>query len=299
MKNLLFTGGTGFLGRNTIETFKEKYDVTTCGISKDDMIKANLAMEIPFLDKKYDVVFHACGKAHVVPRTREEEQAFFDVNFTGTVNLCKALEKAGVPESLIFVSTVAVYGCGTGEDIDETHPLNGSSPYALSKIQAEKYLTEWCNTYHVRLGIIRPSLIAGPNPPGNLGAMISGIKSGKYLSISGGNARKSVLMVQDLPILVELLSKHGGIYNVCGDEQPTFHELESIISEQLGGRRIINVPYWLANICAKVGNLLGAKAPINSKKLSKITTSLTFSNRKAKSELGWDPTDVLRNFKIE
>jgi len=79
------------------------------------------------------------------------------------------LEKVGVPESFIFVSTVAVYGCETGEDIDENHPLKGNTPYALSKIQAEKFLTEWCHTNNVKLGIIRPSLIAGPNPPGNLG----------------------------------------------------------------------------------------------------------------------------------
>jgi len=51
MKSLLFTGGTGFLGCNTINIFKEKYNVTTCGISKDDMIKVNLAMEIPFFRK--------------------------------------------------------------------------------------------------------------------------------------------------------------------------------------------------------------------------------------------------------
>lgn len=57
------------------------------------------------------------------------------------------------------------------------------------------------------LGIIRPSLIAGPNPPGNLGAMINGIRSGKYMSIAGGKARKSVLLVQDIATLVPLLTE--------------------------------------------------------------------------------------------
>ena len=47
-----------------------------------------------------------------------------------------------------------------------------------------------------------------------------------------------------------------------------------------------------------VGNLLGSKAPINSYKLEKMTKSLTFSNEKARRELGWEPLDVLENYVI-
>lgn len=295
---LLFTGGTGFLGKNIYPLLAEKYDVTLCGITDKDDIKVNIAKDIPVLNEKYDIVLHAAGKAHVVPRTEAEKQAFFDVNLQGTKNLCKALENSGLPKALIFISTVAVYGCDEGENITEDHPLNGKSPYALSKIQAEEFLTNWCKEHNVVLGIIRPSLIAGPNPPGNLGAMISGIKSGKYLSIGGGKARKSVLMVQDIATLVNLLAQKGGVYNVCDDSQPTFRDLEKIISKQLGGKRVINIPYWTANVLAKIGNILGPKAPINSNKLDKITKTLTFSNEKAKRDLGWHPTDVLSGFKI-
>ena len=49
---------------------------------------------------------------------------------------------------------------------------------------------------------------------------------------------------------------------------------------------------------AKVGDLLGSKAPINSYKLEKMTKSLTFSNEKARRDLGWEPLDVLTNYKI-
>lgn len=295
---LLFTGGTGFLGKNIYPLLAKEYDVTLCGITDKDDIKVNIAKEVPVLNDKYDIILHAAGKAHIVPRTEAEKQAFFDVNLQGTKNLCRSLEKSGLPKALIFISTVAVYGCDEGENITEDHPLNGKTPYALSKIQAEEFLTNWCKEHNVVLGIIRPSLIAGPNPPGNLGAMISGIKSGKYLSIGGGKARKSVLMVQDIVTLVNLLAQKGGVYNVCDDSQPTFRDLEKIISKQLGGKRVINIPYWAANILAKVGNILGPKAPINSNKLDKITKTLTFSNEKAKKELGWNPTDVLSSFKI-
>ena len=146
MEKLLFTGGTGFLGKNVRPILDKMYEVTTCGITSDDMVKANLAKEIPLLVQHYDVVLHACGKAHVVPKTEAEKQAFFDVNSTGTVHLCSALEKVGVPKALVFISTVAVYGCEFGELITEEHPLNGDTPYAKSKIMAEEYLTEWCRS---------------------------------------------------------------------------------------------------------------------------------------------------------
>lgn len=299
MNSLLFTGASGFLGNSILPKVEREYEVMTLGHLSVEDLTVNLAKEIPNLPKRFDIVFHAAGKAHVIPRTPEEIQSFYDINLQGTKNLCAALEKSGLPKSFIFVSTVAVYGCEEGENIDENHPLNGTTPYALSKIQAEQFLKEWCKKNNVTLGIIRPSLIAGPNPPGNLGAMISGIKSGKYLSIGGGKARKSILMVNDIPILIDLLSQKGGTYNVCDDSHPSFRELEKSISNQLGGKKVVNIPYWFAKLCAKVGDLLGNKAPINSSKLSKITKSLTFSNKKAKEELDWQPTDVIETFKIQ
>lgn len=295
---LLFTGASGFLGSNLYSLLKDKYQIRTVGLTPQDDYVVNLVSSIPELDNKYDIVLHAAGKAHSIPKTEEEKQLFFDVNLQGTKNLCTALENSGVPKVFIFISTVAVYGCDFGENITEEHPLNGDSPYALSKIKAEKYLQGWCAMHNVKLSILRPSLIAGPNPPGNLGAMIKGIRTGKYLSIAGGGARKSVLMVQDIANLIPLLIEKGGIFNVCDTYQPTFRELETIISKQLNRKLPISIPLWMANLLAKVGDLLGEKAPINTMKLRKITDSLTFSNEKAIRELGWKPLNVLDNFKI-
>lgn len=298
MQTLLFTGGTGFLGKNVMPLLQKQYEVITCGITPDDMIKANLAKDAPELDKQYDVVLHACGKAHVVPKTDAEKQAFFDVNYQGTVNLCKALEKVGVPKAMVFISTVAVYGCEFGEMITEEHPLDGDSPYAKSKIMAEEYLTMWCSEHGVTLGILRPSLLAGMNAPGNLGAMVNGVRKGFYMNIAGGKVTKSVLMAEDIARLLPLVAEKGGIYNVCDTRQPSFGELSASVSRQLGKRKPISIPYWMARCMAKVGDMLGSKAPINSYKLEKMTKSLTFSNEKARRELGWEPLDVLENYKI-
>lgn len=296
--HILFTGASGFLGHNILPILKQNYEVTTLGLTHQDDIIFNLANSVPELTEVYDIVLHAAGKAHVVPRTETEKQAFYQVNYNGTVNLCKSLEKAGMPKALIFISTVAVYGCEAGENITEDHPLNGTSPYADSKIKAEMYLEKWCKEHNVILGIIRPSLIAGPNPPGNLGAMINGIKTGKYFSIAGSKAKKSVLMVQDIARLVPLLAEKGGIYNVCDSYNPSFRELEKTICMQIGKKLPMSIPYWIAKCMAIVGDCLGSKAPINSQKLDKITKTLTFSNKKAIEVLNWEPLNVLDNFKI-
>lgn len=299
MEKLLFTGGTGFLGRNIKPILDEMYEVTTIGIMDADMIKANFVSDVPILSERYDIVLHAAGKAHVYPKTEAERKAFYDVNLTGTIHLCEALEKVGVPKALIFISTLSVYG---GEvvgnmDTEDSKPLIGDTPYADSKIKAEEYLTNWCKKNNVILGILRPSLLAGKGAPGNLGAMIHGIKTGAYLSIAGGKAKKSVLMVDDIAHLVPLVAEKGGVYNVCDDHNPSFGELEATIAKQLDKRKPISIPYWFAKCLALVGDVFSF-FPINSSRLEKIVTSDTWSNEKAKRELGWQPMDVLENYKI-
>jgi nucleoside-diphosphate-sugar epimerase len=297
--NLLFTGASGFLGKNILCLLNKRFDISTLGLTDSDDYKINLSENSPVLNERFDIVLHAAGKVHSVSKNAEEEKSFFDVNVQGTKNLCSSLEKAGIPSSFIFISTVAVYGLDFGELIREDQPLNGDTPYAKSKLQAEEYLTIWCSKYDVKLSILRPSLIAGPNPPGNLGAMINGIKTGKYLSISGGKARKSILMVQDIADLVPLVAEKGGTYNVCDSEHPTFRDLEKLIAEQLGKSNPISIPFRIARLMARGGDVFGNHAPFNSLKLDKMTKSLTFSNEKARSELGWKPLNVLENFKIQ
>jgi nucleoside-diphosphate-sugar epimerase len=297
--NLLFTGASGFLGNNLKPILSQTYSIKTLGLTDEDDIKIDLAKGVPEIKDSFDIVLHAAGKAHTVPRTEAEKKVFFDVNYQGTVNLCKALDQSHLPKTIIFISTVAVYDLEYGENVTEDYPLKGNNPYSLSKIQAEQFLSDWCNEHDVILGILRPSLLAGKNPPGNLGDMIKGIATNRYLSIAGGKAKKSVLMVEDIARILPALIERGGIYNVCDDEHPSFRELEILIAEQLGKKSPPSIPYWMAKSMALAGDLLGKKAPINSLKLKKITESLTFSNEKAKRELNWQPLNVLENFRIK
>ena len=150
----------------------------------------------------------------------------------------------------------------------------------------------------VILGILRPSLLAGKNAPGNLGAMVNGIRKGLYMNIAGGKVVKSILMAEDIANILPLVAEKGGVYNVCDTYQPSFGQISESVARQLGKHKPINIPYWMAWCMAKVGDCLGTKAPINSYKLTKMTESLTFSNEKARRELDWEPMDVLKNYRI-
>ena len=141
-------------------------------------------------------------------------------------------------------------------------------------------------------------VLEGKNAPGNLGAMVNGIQKGFYMNIAGGKVVKSILMAEDIARLLPLVVEHGGTFNVCDTKQPSFGLISESIAQQLGKSKPISVPYWIAWCMAKVGDLLGSKAPINSYKLEKMTKSLTFSNEKARKELDWEPLDVISNYRI-
>jgi nucleoside-diphosphate-sugar epimerase len=296
MRSLLFTGANGFLGRNVLATLAKSYAVSTLDRTSADIV-LDLSQNIPKLIQKFDIILHAAGKAHSIPKSDKDIQEFYEVNYQGTKKLCIGLENARVPQIFIFISTVAVYGCEYGELITEDYPLNTETPYGKSKKQAEEYLLEWCDRKNVQLTILRPSLLAGKTPPGNLGSMIEGIAKGRYVSIAGGKVQKSIAMVDDIARLIPCCEKSSGIFNFCDSYNPTFRELEQVIAKQLKKPLPVNIPMWSAKCFAQIGDFLHLNL-INTEKLKKITQSLTFSNEKIKKELNFIPSDVLTNFSI-
>lgn len=294
MSRILFTGGNGFLGKQINPILIEKGDeILVLGQSQDADIQIDISKNFS-LPKTIDLIIHAAGKAHVVPRNLSEENEFFEINFEGTKNLCTALDQLDEkPKAFIFISTVAVYGIELGLQIKESHPKNGLTPYAKSKIMAEDWLINWAKKRNITLGILRLPLVAGKNPPGNLGMMIKGIDSGKYLSIGKANVNKSIVWAEDIANVIPRLAEIGGVYNLTDGYHPSFGELEVVISKSLGKKLPKKIPLWVANALAKVGDVIGNKAPINSNKLSKIISPLTFNDSAARLTLGWKSSNVL------
>lgn len=296
---ILLTGANGFLGRYIKEYLRQCNLLKTLGKSSKNDYTCDLANEVPILDNDLSIVIHTAGKAHLIPKSSEETEEFYKVNVQGTANLLKALESPHPPKSFIFISTVAVYGLNNGNHINEDAPVLAKDPYGHSKIQAENLVQEWCKKHGVIFTILRLPLIAGSNPPGNLGVMIKGIQKGYYFNIDRGQARKSMVLAEDVAKSILKVSKIGGIFNLTDGSHPSFNELSRIISIQIGAKFVPNLPLLFAKILAKIGDFIGDKFPLNSNKLSKMRATLTFDDSKARKAFGWNPIPVIEGFKIE
>ncbi len=290
--DILLTGGNGFLGKIIFRFLEYDYEIKTLSRTYGDY-KASLEKEIPIFKEKFDLVVHTAGKAHSVPKTEEEKKQFQDVNVTGTLNLLRGLEKKGIPKQFVFISSVSVYGQEFGREIDEEFPLVAKDSYGTSKIQAEDLVSEWCRSNIVVCTILRLPLLVGKKPPGNLGAMLKAIDKGYYFNIDGGKARKSMVLAEDVAAFIPKVAHVGGTYNLTDGVHPNFKEMSIAISKQKKKKTPLNITLFIAKIMGYVGDLLGDKAPINSPKIKKITSDLTFDDSKARELLDWKPQSVL------
>jgi len=293
---ILQTGGNGFLGRSIFKELTKNNIVKNLSRTSED-IKVSLENEIPHFNQKFDLVIHVAGKAHSVPKTEIEKKQFYDVNVTGTENLLKGLVKSSLPKYFVFISSVSVYGQEIGNNINENHPLLAQDPYGLSKIEAENLILNWCQENKIICTILRLPLLVGKNPPGNLGAMINAINKGYYFNIGKGKARKSMVLSKDVASVIPTVFSIGGIYNLTDGFHPSFYELSLAISKDK--RKFFNLPLFMAKIMGNIGDLMGNNAPLNSLKVSKITSDLTFDDSKARRFLNWKPELVLDYLKRE
>lgn len=290
--NLLLTGANGFLGKTIAKELYGKYILFNLSRTYGDY-KISLDKEIPFFKQKFDLVVHTAGKAHSIPKTEEEKKQFQDANVTGTLNLLRGLENAGIPKQFVFISSVSVYGLEEGMNVNEEYPLSANDPYGTSKIRAESLVTTWCSSNNVVCTILRLPLLVGKNPPGNLGAMLKAIDKGYYFNIDGGKARKSMVLAEDVASFISRVATMGGIYNLTDGYHPSFNELSLVISENKSKKKPMNMSITMAKLICKLGDLLGGILPINSLKLKKITTDLTFDDTKARIDLNWNPQSVI------
>ncbi|MEM7478869.1 MAG: NAD-dependent epimerase/dehydratase family protein [Planctomycetota bacterium] len=293
--NILVTGSAGFLG-GTIVRQAEALGNKTSGLNRSSgEYQVDLSSKVPELEHHFDLVVHCAGKAHSVPRTPEEKQLFYDVNVAGTKNLLAGLRKP--PSRFVFISSVAVYGVESGLQIAENHELAGVSPYAKSKIAAESIVHDWGKSNSVPVSILRLPLIVGPDAPGNLGNMIHAIRRGRYVSINGGTARKSMVLADDVAKCIFSPALGPGTYNLTDGQHPSFRELEDLICGQLGRKRPINIPHFVASMLGLVGDVI-PKFPISSATIQKMTADLTFDDSRARDEIGWNPDRVVEHFRI-
>ena len=293
---ILLTGHTGFLGRHLAEALKGTgKEVVGLGRSLESDIRCDLSSSVPdfsvirqLSEKKsavdtaqsshsLDLVIHAAGLAHTVPKTEREKNAFFQVNVEGTRNLLDGLKASGtIPKQILFISTIALYGDPMDELVSlppypnrsEAEGL-GLSPYAWSKWEAEQLVQDWCEKQGCHGLIWRLPLIVGDNAPGNLGAMEKAIKRGYYFRIGDSYRRfRFFVDMSDLQKkVVGLTGQETGTYNVFSGKK-SYGEFEDELAEKYG-ISIKSIPVALVRLVAKIGDIVPG-FPLNTYRLKKL-----------------------------
>lgn len=289
-KRVLLTGSSGFLGKYIRDEYiSEELEILNRISSGDHIL--DLSKNVPKFSHRFDLVIHNAGLAHTAFGN------FFEVNVQGTRNLLKGLRKSP-PNYFVFISSVSVYGRNEGKFLTEECPILATDEYGMSKIQAEAEIIEWCQYHQVGCTILRLPLVVGTNPPGNLGVMINAIKKGFYVNIAGGQAKKSMVLAEDVAKFILSASKVGGIFNLTDGEHPSFKQLSSSIAKQVNRNWILNMPFKMALALAWIGDNLCNNFPLNTRKLIKITSDLTFDDSLAREKFGWNPRPIITNFKL-
>jgi nucleoside-diphosphate-sugar epimerase len=282
---VFITGSTGFLGKYVSRHFSNAgYGIISP--SRNDLM-------IELVDNRnIDILIHSAGKAHSASTNKEETKAFFDVNYELTKKITATINQNKIEvNTFVFISTVSVYGLEEGFEVNEDVPLNGNSAYAQSKKMAEEHLQKWAKESGVNLIILRLPLIFGENAPGNLGAMERAVKGRYYFQIGRGEAKRSMVHAKQLAEFLPTLMGKSGIYHLTDGEHNSYNEVAEYFAKKYK-RRIINVPLLPFKIIARVGDLI-PKFPLTSYRLDKLSQSLTFSDQKARRELGWKGTNAL------
>lgn len=172
---VLVTGADGFIGSHLAETLvREGANVTALSLYTgqdrhgwlDDVTPETRAtMRLVRGDVRdaammfrlvagHDVVFHLAALI-AIPHSYEAPSSYIDVNITGTANVLEAARGHGI-KRIVHTSTSEVYGTAQTVPIAETHPLVAQSPYAASKIAADKLAESYALSFDTPVVILRP-----------------------------------------------------------------------------------------------------------------------------------------------
>lgn len=308
-RNVLITGGAGFIGSHVVNLFVEKYtdykiinlDCLTYAGNLENLReierspnyffeKVNLMdfseLETVFAKHAITDVIHLAAESHV-DRSITDPLAFVKTNVMGTVNLlnvAKAYWKDLESHLFYHISTDEVYGSlDDGGYFTETTPYDPQSPYSASKASSDHFVRAYANTYQMKTVITNCSNNYGPNqfPEKLIPLCIHNIKNNKPLPVYGkGENVRDWLYVVDHARAIDLVfheGKAGETYNIGG-----FNEWKNIDIVQL--------------LCHKMDAKLGRETGTSEKLITYVKDRAGHDHRyaidasKIQKKLGWEPS---------
>ncbi|OGU60189.1 MAG: dTDP-glucose 4,6-dehydratase [Ignavibacteria bacterium GWF2_33_9] len=257
MKNILITGGAGFIGSNFIKLLLEERDYNVFNLDlmsyagnpdnllpfvdfgnykfyKGDIADFKLVSEIMYKEE-IDSIINFAAESHV-DRSIQNSYPFMHSNVEGTLNLLNIAKQFKLTKFL-QISTDEVYGsASSGETFDENSNLQPNSPYSSSKASADLFVRSYYKTHSVPAIITRSSNNFGPNqyPEKLIPLVITNALEGKKIPVygTGENIRNWIYVEDNCRAILECFEKgkEGEIYNIAsGNELDNLTLIKSIL----------------------------------------------------------------------
>ncbi|WP_298523713.1 NAD-dependent epimerase/dehydratase family protein [uncultured Methanobrevibacter sp.] len=254
-KNILITGGLGFIGSHIADELLEDNELVILDnlstgninnlknpqhgnlkIVKEDIRNADL----DDLTSDIDYIFHLAAMASV-PLSIDKPVECNDINLNATVRLLTSAVENDV-EKIVFSSSSAVYGSNENMPLKETEQPMPKSPYAASKAGCELYLKSFYDSYGLNYTSLRYFNVFGPKQDKNsqyaaaIPNFISALLEGKEPIIYGdGEQTRDFVYVKDIvnANIKAAQSDFNGIVNVASGEKISINQLYDIVKTTL------------------------------------------------------------------
>jgi NAD dependent epimerase/dehydratase len=299
-KRVLLTGAGGFIGSHLAEYLiragahvkalvhynsRNDWGLLEC-LSEDmkaclDVLPGDLT-DITFIRqavKDCQLVFHL-GALIAIPYSYRSPRHFLDTNVMGTLNVMQACHDERVSK-VIHTSTSETYGSARYTPMDEAHPLQGQSPYAASKIAADKVAESFYCSFELPVATIRPFNAFGPRQSARavIPTIISQALAGETIRLGALHPVRDFTFVEDTVNafikVAESAQSIGEVFNVGTGHGVSIGDVTETILKLCGGRKNIVVD------------------PERYRPTHSEVTALICDNTKAKTVLGWEPQYTL------
>jgi nucleoside-diphosphate-sugar epimerase len=108
-----------------------------------------------------------------------------------------------------------------------------------------------------------------------------------------------MVLASDIARILPTMAGIEGIFHLTDGYHPSILELETALALAMGRPIPWRLPKWAATLAARIGDCMQSYAridpPLDTQRLEKMVRSLTFSDQRARSRLGWNPRPVLQN----